>query len=315
MAVNLATTPRLASRRQTAAGGGSSPSAALLELDPTTVGEAFNRRSFELRHRLATHGLFTLERLVKLAKITADRRPADVYFDAGDIAIEQRWSESPKLQDPVDQVISRIEQANAWIILRRANLDPEYGALMASLMAEAAAVAGGRMTEHVAGSDMIIFIASPKRVTTYHIDRECSLLFQIRGSKEISVFDQNDREVLPEQELERFWTVDTNAARYKPHLQDRATTLLLQPGDGVHIPVNAPHWLRNGDDVSISVNINVVYSARERANVYRANHYLRKLGINPTPPQRSKSLDTLKNPLGATAHGLGRLYHRVAQRS
>ena len=306
MTVNLAARNWAAASGQLSADRGAS----LLELDPGLVGEAFNQRSFEVRHRLATHDLFTLPRLVKLAKATADLRPADVYFDAGDIAIEQRWSESPKLTDPVDEVIGRIEHANAWIILRRTNLDPEYGALMASLMAEVTAVAGRRITKHVVASDMIVFIASPMRVTTYHIDRECSFLFQIRGNKEISVFDQNDRDVLPEQEIERFWTVDTNAARYKPHLQYRAKTALLQPGGGVHIPVNAPHWLRNGGDVSISVNINVVFSGRERANMYRANYYLRKFGVTPTPPRQSRTLDALKSSLGATAHGLYRLYHR-----
>src|SRR5438270_332982 len=83
----------------------------------------------------------------------------------------------------------------------------------------------------------IIFITSPLRVSSYHIDRECNFLLQIRGAKTIHVFDQNDREVLSEQELESFWTVDNNAAVYKPQLQNRANSYLLQPGCGVHIPV------------------------------------------------------------------------------
>lgn len=286
-----------------------------LQLDAATARADFNQRSFEIRHGLVANSLLALPRLVELAKETAGARPADVYFDAGDVGVGQRWEDAPKLTDPVNAVIERIETANAWIILRRANYDPEYGALMAALLREVSAAAGARAAEHVAGREMILFIASPRRVTSYHIDRECSFLFQVRGTKEISIFDQTDRDVLPEDEIERFWTVDSNAARYKPHLQGRAKTLLLRPGDGVHIPVNAPHWLRNGDAVSVSVNINVVHAGRERANIYRANHYIRRLGFSPTPPRQSRVLDAVKQPLGAAAYGVQRLYHRASKAS
>ena len=33
----------------------------------------------------------------------------------------------------------------------------------------------------------------------------------------------------------------------------------LLPGQGVHIPVDAPHWVRNGPVVSVSLNINFHY--------------------------------------------------------
>lgn len=281
-------------------------------LDRAAFEASFNRQSFEIGHRLTGHQLLTLPSLVMLARTTAGTRPADVYFDNGDIAIGQRWSETPKLTDPVDSVVEQIENAKAWITLRNAQLDPGYGALLRALMDEIARSCGSRLTRNISKSEMIIFVASPKRVTSYHIDRECSFLFQIHGSKEISIFEQSDREVLPEDEIERFWTVDNNAAVYKPHLQHRAKTLTLKPGKGVHIPINAPHWLRNGDDVSISVNINVTYSGRERAHAYRANYYFRKIGLNPTPVRQSKILDAIKAPLGATAYRLRQLYRRVA---
>ena len=284
-----------------------------LQLDPSTLRADFNVRGFELQHGLSTHELLTMPHLLELARLTAAQRPADVYFDAGDIGIGQRWSDAPKLSDPVDAVLERIESANAWIILRRADRHPEYKALMTALLDQVAAEAGVRATRHVVGREMIVFIASPRRVTSYHIDRECSFLFQIQGTKEISLFEQGDREVLPEEEIERFWTVDSNAPRYKPQLQGRAKTVLLRPGNGVHIPVNAPHWLRNGPEPSISVNINLVYSGRERAHAYRANYYLRRLGLEPTPPNRSPALDLVKQPLGAATDGMRRLAHRTGK--
>ena len=45
--------------------------------------------------------------------------------------------------------------------------------------------------------DALIFVTSPRRVTPYHIDRECNFLLQIRGEKNLYVFDRNDQEDCP----------------------------------------------------------------------------------------------------------------------
>src|SRR6185437_15854277 len=129
----------------------------------------------------------------------------------------------------------------------------------------------------------------------YHIDKECSLLLQVHGNKTIHVFDQNDREVLTELELERFWSVDNNAAIYKPEYQGRAKTFLLEPGKAVHIPINAPHWLQNGDDISVSINQNFEYRNERLANIYRANYYARRMGLAPLPPGQSAVRDRIKD--------------------
>jgi hypothetical protein len=137
-------------------------------------------------------------------------------------------------------------------------------------------------------------------LSTYHIDSETNFLLQVHGEKDISIFSKFDREVLPEDEIERFWTVDNNAAVYKPELQHRAEVIRLVPGNGVHIPVNAPHWVQNDDNISVSVSINYHSWDSEYAQLYCANYYLRKkLSVRPTPPNRSALLDALKRPLGA----------------
>jgi hypothetical protein len=121
------------------------------------------------------------------------------------------------------------------------------------------------------------------------------LLLQIQGDKQISIFDRNDREVLSEEEIERFWAVDHNAPRYKPELQHHATVYELRPGNGVHIPVNAPHWVQNGNSISISLNVNFQYRDTVRANLYRLNFVLRKMGVRPSPPGISPIKDRVKS--------------------
>jgi hypothetical protein len=56
----------------------------------------------------------------------------------------------------------------------------------------------GPLREQTAKRVRIIFVTSPSRIATHLIDREYSLLFQVRGEKEINIFDKYDREALPE---------------------------------------------------------------------------------------------------------------------
>lgn len=260
----------------------------------------FDRAPFQFFHGLADHPLFTLPRLLELAKATKQTRPKDLYYDAGkDIGIGQRWDRIGPKPFPVDEALHRIENSGAWVTLHQAQKDPEYGVLFHQCMREFECLTGVNFAEMMRVEDALIFITSPSRVTPYHIDRECNFLLQIRGEKTIYVFDRDDREVLPETEIERFWSVDNNAATYKPHLQERARTFRLVPGNGVHIPVNDPHWVKNDDNVSISLSVNFTPKDSYRANFYRANYGLRKLGINPRPAGESPLVDSMKrNTMG-----------------
>jgi hypothetical protein len=56
------------------------------------------------------------------------------------------------------------------------------------------------MTERKA----FIFVSSPGAVTPYHVDFEYNFLLQIRGDKNITVFDAFDRSLLSEVQRERF---------------------------------------------------------------------------------------------------------------
>ena len=283
--------------------GAASP-ARLIALDRDEFAAKFNRRQFTFQHHLSDHALFQLPRLIELARTTAATRADDLYYDAGVQDIGQRWGTAPSVF-PVDETIDRIEHAGAWIVLKRADTDPDYAALLNRCMADILEVSGRQLEREMRRKEVIVFITSPNRVTTYHIDSENNFLLQLSGDKEINLFRPEDREVTTEQEIERFYTTDTNAAVYKPLLQHRAEVFTLTPGMGVHIPINAPHWLKNGNNISISVSINYHSYDSERAAIYRANHYLRRLGLRPTPPFRSPVLDTVKRPVGV-ALGIAR---------
>jgi hypothetical protein len=270
-----------------------------------------DRAHFAIQHRLSGSNLFDLPRLLALAQTTQQTRPDDLYYDAGTIEPGQRWTDIPACGFSVTDAIRRIEEADAWIILRRAHLDPDYAPLLDQCMADILDVGGPALARRMKDREALIIITSPKRVTAFHMDRECGFLLQVRGSKEINLFDQGDRDVVTESEVETFWTRDNNAPTYRPHLQDRATVYQLAPGNGVHIPINTPHWIRNGDNVSVSVNINFICPETERGHIYRANYLLRQLGLDPTPPFHSPLLDKIKVPLGGVSMLARETYRRA----
>ncbi|MES2392832.1 MAG: hypothetical protein V4555_14395 [Acidobacteriota bacterium] len=80
----------------------------------------------------------------------------------------------------------------------------------------------------------------------------------------------------------------------------------MTPGTGVHIPVNTPHWLKNGNNVSITLNVNFQFHDNEIANLYKANYYLRRAGLNPAIPGRHPIADRAKALAFTTALELKR---------
>jgi hypothetical protein len=49
--------------------------------------------------------------------------------------------------------------------------------------------------------------------------------------------------------------------------------------------------------VSVSLNINFHYHDAIKADIYRANYWLRRLGLTPTPPHHSEFRDSIKRTL------------------
>src|SRR5580704_15548012 len=70
--------------------------------------ENFNRASFQFAHNLSGHPLFELPALMELSKGLPE---TDIYYDAGDIQVGQRWDQVPRTQLSVDKLIDRIENA------------------------------------------------------------------------------------------------------------------------------------------------------------------------------------------------------------
>ena len=112
-------------------------------------------------------------------------------------------------------------------------------------------------------------------------------------------FDKYDRNILPETAIEDKY-VDGSAHRnqvFRDEFQGKAQTFTLNPGDGLFVPINSPHWVQNGNEVSVSFSITFHSEQSDRlARLYKLNGMLRRsLGITPTPVGTSPRMDAFKH--------------------
>lgn len=259
----------------------------LLEIEESAAGN-FDRQPFLIRHRLVDHPLFALERLVELSRRL---RSDQAEFYAGDVPVYMSPEQTPATGLSLEETMRRIESCGAWVVLKNVEQDPEYGDLLNRCLDEVGAVYESTLK---GASDRVgfIFISSAKAVTPCHLDPEHNFLLQIRGSKTIHI---GDRSFLAEGDLERYFTGGHRNVDLPEDLGSRAAKFRLLPGDGVHVPFTAPHWVVNGDGVSVSFSITFqTPESRRKAVVHKVNARIRKTGVRPTPPGLSSMRDTFK---------------------
>jgi hypothetical protein len=244
----------------------------------------YNRSTFMFHHSLSGHPLLQLPSLIDLA----DRleKYDGCYWSNGPVNVNDRWEKGADRRQSLRTTIENIAVNNSLVLLKFVVHDPVASSFFRDLLTTIVRLAGAEMDDDVLVGRATILIASPHRVTAYHIDADVNYLLQVAGRKSFAVFDQTDRALITDEELERYFNGDESAACYKPDRQAQATAHDLQAGFGVHVPSLAPHWARNGEEVSIAVSCNFDLASVQRLGlVYKTNHRLRSLGIMPGSPR------------------------------
>jgi len=260
-------------------------------IDAETFRTHFNRKPFKIGHQLADHELFSLARLVELAQRLPIGR---MEYNAGNLPVSQDPRSTPSNGLSTEETIRRIEECQSWMVLKNVEVDPDYRELLDACL-DAIRPYSEPLAPGMYQREGFIFISSPGSVTPFHIDPENNFLLQIRGTKEVTLFDAGDRTVLPESDIEAFFTGAHRNLVYKDEYNGRGEKFDLLPGEGLHFPVIAPHWVQNGPAVSISFSITFrTADSESRAALYRLNSRLRQLGLRPSPVGRSPFRDALK---------------------
>lgn len=268
----------------------------LLDIDPGAFAASFAREPFSVTHNLADHPLLTLDSLAQLA----ERLPADrIEHNVGDLP-EVLAGDAPQADLTPAEIARTIETNGCWMVLKNIELDPQYKQLLDETLDEAASLVA-RREGGMDDREGFIFLSAPNSVTPSHIDPEHNFLLQVRGQKDMNVgaFPDSHAKQL---ELERYYRGEHRNLEWLPQ---GARTFSLEPGDGVYVPVHAPHFVKNGPRASVSLSV-TFYTPRTRqdAAVHFLNARLRRLRMSPQPPGRRPAADRVK---ALVARGLRRV--------
>ncbi len=259
-----------------------------LELNAAFAAANRSRRdAVPITHRLAGNALFSRAAIADLA----DNLPKDsVVSDKADQSLLSPDGPPRGSEARPGDTIRELDTRRSWLTLLNVEQDPAYRDLMDECLDEVAALVD-RRTGDTRRRAAFIFVSSPLSVTPAHFDIEHSLLLQLSGTKRVTV-GRFATEATRLRERERYWDGALGRVEEMP-----ATVAShdLTPGMGIYLPPICPHWVHNGDQVSISMTLTYFTNDSERDQQIEAfNAKLRRLRLHPVPPGRSSVRDSAK---------------------
>lgn len=266
----------------------------------TIFGTAYPDRPTKVSHGLVGHDLLTLDVLAALA----ERMPlASVEYNLGSLPLGVRAEDTPANGLTLGETIRTIESNGSWAVLKNVEQDAAYAALLDMALAELESIVA-RRTGPMLHREAFIFLSSPGSITPFHMDPEHNILLQIQGEKTMTVFPARDAVTVPADQSEHFHAGGHRNLQWRDDFAGRGVAFTLHPGDAIHVPVKAPHFVRNGPAVSISLSI-TWRSERSVAEgeLHSFNALLRRRGLPITGISAEPERQRMK-----------RLFYRVMQK-
>lgn len=247
----------------------------LSEKDWGRLKDSYPQEPVMFDHGLESIDLLKRQRIAQLAK---ELPITSVEQNKGDlpVAVDPTKAEGTGLS-PEETVLS-IEDNGAWIVLKNIEQSPEYAALLDEILDQVDKVASGNAGVDRNRREGFIFVSSPNSITPFHIDPEHNILFQIEGSKMMTVYPIEEP-FITDEELEAFHTGAHRNLKARDGIVEGGTRFDLTSGKALHVPVTAPHWVQNGNGVSVSLSVTwrSKYSRQEHDR-HRLNAWRRKKG-------------------------------------
>jgi hypothetical protein len=211
------------------------------------------------------------------------------------------------------QAIEEIETSDSWMVLKRIEKDPEYRELVESCLEQLGRAVPELARHRLRSAEGFIFVTSPRGITPYHIDPQWSFLAQLHGRKTYRIYDVLDPAVIGAPEIEEYYCGETMAARYSQEKDAKAAVFELDPGMCVNQPLHAPHSAQVGGAYSVSFTVAVISDAWAwQAPVHRANQWLRRHGVIPSPVGEHPLGDAVKGFVYRVSARLARDARRLA---
>lgn len=266
----------------------------------TVIFDSTNRQLFaanypefphRLGHALGEHPLLTIEALAQLGEALPG---PSVEYNKGDLPFGIDPALVPANGLSIGDTIRMVETSGSWAVLKNIEQNAEYEALLLGLLAELKPHIEAK-TGRMLRPQGYVFVSSPNAVTPYHFDPEHNILLQLRGSKIMTQFPAGDARYAPDETHEGYHTGGHRNLVWRDELEAGGTEWPLSPGEALFVPVMAPHHVKNGPAVSISLSITwrSDWSFAE-ADARAFNGVLRKVGMHPQAPGRFPMQNTAK---------------------
>ena len=277
-------------------------------LEPASLkalGEAYPDSSALLRHNLSGNRLLQLDALAEAAQ---RMKPEKVDLRLANTGNREEADFSRVFQEDkrADDVIRGIAGGGNWVGLCNIEQLPEYRDLLEEIMTEIAPV-----TEPLTGTNLnmvgFIFISPPHAFTPYHFDAEYNILFHISGSKQFATFPASPPYIRPEIQ-EAYHLTGENLLSWHDEFAEGGRVYDLGPGDALHVPYGAPHWVKAGSEpcFSLSLTWHSKWSHRN-CNALKLNHALRKKGLATFSPPAWPRSAPVRSTFYRAAHKAGLL--------
>lgn len=236
-----------------------------------------------ISHNLRDHPLLSITALAALGEALPAK---SVEYNKGDLPVGINPDDVPTNGLTIGDTIRNAQTSGSWAVLKNVEQVPEYNSLLLDLLDElkpSIELKTGKMLK----PQGFIFVSSPNAVTPYHFDPEHNILLQLTGSKIMTQFPAGDPFFAPDETHEGYHGGGHRNLVWRDDMARGGTEWPLSGGQGLFVPVMAPHHVRNGPGVSISLSITwrSDWSFAE-ADARAFNGLLRKLGIKPKAPGR-----------------------------
>ena len=258
-------------------------------VDPAETARAREMASFRFNHAMAEK--IGVEDIRAIAHQLLEEKCYDQVFYRRGSQTDACYA-APGKHHEVEEALAALGTSNAWVRLTRVDeVSPRFQAIVEKFYDDLSELHGTNVRDDVMKTFVTLFISSPGVVTPYHMDHTWNYLMQVQGTKTVYLYDAHDDDVLPQADVERWYMRSFQIKK----LKDTPLAYDLKPGEAVHHPVNAPHWVQNGPEISISLSLGICrHDANEAAKVHQVNYLLRSAGLKPPRPGRAKWRDGMK---------------------
>lgn len=268
--------------------------------DASVEPRVLDRDPFKFHHQLMGHPALELD---NLARVIPSLPSEYVKYSKGLMRNGDDFEKCDvhhRSQMSLAETMERMRTSDSYVMVRSPQIHESFQPLFRDLSADVTTLlqqAFGDRRRLLIDPRLYLFIASPGSHTPFHIDRNSTMLLQFRGSKQVVLFPAWENQVVTDQAREAYAAYDNTKLPWSDALDSFGQRFDFAPGEGLHIPFMAGHYVQNGtDDVSISMSI--IFNSPEsqaQLDALQLNHRLREMGMAPAAVGHSAGRDQMKS--------------------